>query len=159
MRRRISLLLIIFALVPVGVAHGSEDPLREAAKEIARRRERIEGFHAVRENLAREEAERERLARERHQARAREAEEWERVRLEYVRSRPSRDTAEGEERRERLAREELERDERMRERWRHAFSLGRAQLRQELRSGAGIDEMLEYDLRTDRDNRAARDGK
>lgn len=150
--------IFIVASVPLAAVHGAEGPMRAVAEEIARLRARMKSFEAVRAGRLKEERSRARLAEQRRVFRAEEAAAVERARLEYVRGRPPRDTTAEDEKRDRLARQELEREERMNEARRKAFVRGRLELRRALRAGPRIDEMLEYDLKTERVNRVSRDG-
>lgn len=154
--------ILLILLVCQGAGNGAlaaDDVAREAAQELARRQARVRDFYAYRRAIEADNAKREQFTAEYRQARARNAEQVERARLEYIRTRPQTVVAGEDERRERLAHEELERDERRREINRSEFVRLRARLQDALSAGSQIDEMLEFDLNTERINRTVPNGK
>ncbi|MCM2282738.1 MAG: hypothetical protein NDI61_12925 [Bdellovibrionaceae bacterium] len=155
--------LVVGLIVGTGIsplAHADDlDVSRWATDEIAHRRAAVRDFYSLRVAASDDEERRERWAEERRRARLIEEERMERARIEYVQLRPPQPTPEEEERRERLALAELERAEQRAELHRQAYVRLRSRMQAALASDQVINEMLEYDLNTERINRTSRDGQ
>lgn len=143
---------------PEGIT-GAADMSRWVAEEIARRRAAIRDFHALQQKRIADEKRTERLAAERSRERQREEEAMERARREYVRMRPPEQSAAEIARREREALAEIQKDEQRHERLRREFVARQDRVRRMLSAGPQINEMLEYDLTTERIDRATRGTK